>query len=66
MLFLTFLFVSLGFPIALSYPHFMDGNPSLRNSVEGMNPDPRLHTTYFVINPVSIALLNISNFTQFD
>lgn len=49
-----------GFPIALSYPHFMEGDPSLTESVEGIKSDPKLHTTYFVINPESGLPLKLS------
>ncbi|XP_028136382.1 scavenger receptor class B member 1-like isoform X2 [Diabrotica virgifera virgifera] len=42
-----------GFPIALSYPHFLDGNESLSNNVIGMKPDPKLHKSYFIIQPDS-------------
>lgn len=42
-----------GFPIALSYPHFMDSDPTLLEKVEGSHPDPEVHTSYFNIQPVS-------------
>ncbi|XP_054280593.1 scavenger receptor class B member 1-like isoform X4 [Macrosteles quadrilineatus] len=49
-----------GFPIALSYPHFMDGDEELVNNVEGIHPDPNLHSTFFVINPESGLPLQLS------
>ncbi|KAJ8954143.1 hypothetical protein NQ318_005737 [Aromia moschata] len=42
-----------GFPIALSYPHFLDGDKVLSAKVNGMNPDPDKHRSYFVIEPNS-------------
>lgn len=47
------IYVCTGFPIALSYPHFMEGDPELVESAEGINPDPKIHTTHFYVNPVS-------------
>ncbi|CAG9856254.1 unnamed protein product [Phyllotreta striolata] len=42
-----------GFPIALSYPHFLDADKHLSANVTGMNPDPSKHKTYFIIQPES-------------
>ncbi|VVC45242.1 Hypothetical protein CINCED_3A005523 [Cinara cedri] len=42
-----------GFPIALSYPHFYQADPSIIDSVEGMNPDQKVHETYFFVNPLT-------------
>lgn len=43
-----------GFPIALSYPHFLDADKVLFDKVEsGLNPDPEKHRSYFIIEPVS-------------
>ncbi|XP_057659106.1 scavenger receptor class B member 1-like isoform X1 [Diorhabda carinulata] len=42
-----------GFPIALSNPHFLDGDKILSANVIGMNPDPKKHRTFFVIQPDS-------------
>lgn len=42
-----------GFPIALSYPHFLDADPSLLEHVSGgISPDRSKHESYFIINPV--------------
>ncbi|KAK7582273.1 hypothetical protein V9T40_013718 [Parthenolecanium corni] len=49
-----------GFPIALSYPHFYLADPSLREEIEGSNPDPNLHETYFHINPETGTPTNLS------
>lgn len=42
-----------GFPIALSYPHFYKSDPSLKEAVEGLNPQKELHESYFFIQPTS-------------
>ncbi|XP_016838425.1 scavenger receptor class B member 1 isoform X4 [Nasonia vitripennis] len=42
-----------GFPIALSYPHFYDSDPSLLEAVEGLSPVQELHESYFYIQPKS-------------
>lgn len=46
-----------GFPIALSYPHFLDTNESVAQQVEGMKPNRSAHETYFYIQPVSASAL---------
>lgn len=46
-----------GFPIALSYPHFMDADEKVRNMTEGMYPDIKKHESYFMINRVSFIKL---------
>ncbi|KAF2896791.1 hypothetical protein ILUMI_09386 [Ignelater luminosus] len=42
-----------GFPIATSYPHFLDADPSVRDYVEGSHPDPEKHRSYFIVQPES-------------
>lgn len=42
----------MGFPIALSYPHFYESDQKVLDSVEGLKPDHDLHHTFFVINEV--------------
>lgn len=49
-----------GFPIALSYPHFLDCDPVLSEYTEGSNPDRQQHETYFVINPESGLPLDLA------
>ncbi|XP_075219507.1 scavenger receptor class B member 1-like isoform X2 [Lycorma delicatula] len=49
-----------GFPIALSYPHFLHSDPHLITQVDGMKPDPSKHTTYFIVNPESGLPLKLS------
>ncbi|XP_011348650.1 scavenger receptor class B member 1 isoform X2 [Ooceraea biroi] len=42
-----------GFPIALSYPHFYQSDPSLLEVLEGLEPKKELHESYFFIQPKS-------------
>jgi len=49
-----------GFPIALSYPHFLGVDPKVQSEVEGLNPSEEKHGTYFVINEESGLPLNVS------
>lgn len=46
-----------GFPIALSYPHFMDADPKVLNMTQGSRPDPKVHQSHFLINRVSALCL---------
>lgn len=38
-------------PIVLSNPHFMDADPKINESIDGMQPDPEIHTPYCQIHP---------------
>ncbi|XP_002133269.1 scavenger receptor class B member 1 isoform X1 [Drosophila pseudoobscura] len=49
-----------GFPISLSFPHFMNGDVGLQQNVTGMNPDPAQHSSAFVIQPESGLPLSLS------
>lgn len=40
-----------GLPIMISYPHFMEGDDSLFELFEGLEPDRKLHETYADIHP---------------
>lgn len=42
-----------GFPIALSYPHFLDTDQKVFDQVEGVQPNRSDHESYFMIQPVS-------------
>ncbi|XP_059617113.1 scavenger receptor class B member 1-like isoform X2 [Phlebotomus argentipes] len=42
-----------GFPIALSYPHFLDADPSVTKNIIGLKPNKSEHESYFMINPTS-------------
>lgn len=41
-----------GAPGFTSYPHFYEADPSYRDSIEGMKPDPKKHEVYIVLEPV--------------
>ncbi|KAF5286498.1 hypothetical protein FQR65_LT12581 [Abscondita terminalis] len=49
-----------GFPIATSYPHFLEADPSVREHVDGSNPDPAKHKSYFIIEPKSGLPLEVA------
>lgn len=49
-----------GFPIALSYPHFLDTDQRILDAVEGVLPNREKHHTYFVVNEESGLPLNVS------
>ncbi|XP_055599578.1 scavenger receptor class B member 1-like isoform X2 [Uranotaenia lowii] len=49
-----------GFPIALSYPHFHEGDPALLDKVEGISPNESSHGSYFMINSLSGLPLTLS------
>ncbi|XP_037958648.1 scavenger receptor class B member 1 isoform X2 [Teleopsis dalmanni] len=49
-----------GFPISLSYPHFMEGDPDLQNNITGLTPSKEAHSSQFIIQPQSGLPLSIS------
>ncbi|GAB0094391.1 scavenger receptor class B member 1 [Sergentomyia squamirostris] len=42
-----------GFPIALSYPHFLDADPSITNNIVGLRPNRTEHESFFMVQPTS-------------
>ncbi|PNF20583.1 hypothetical protein B7P43_G04867 [Cryptotermes secundus] len=38
-------------PVALSFPHFLKGDPRLLEKMDGLSPDPNKHETNIVIQP---------------
>ncbi|RWS27344.1 Lysosome membrane protein 2-like protein [Leptotrombidium deliense] len=46
-----------GAPIVLSNPHFLGSSADVYTSVEGLNPDPNIHTSYLDIEPRVGAVL---------
>ncbi|XP_014210895.1 scavenger receptor class B member 1 isoform X2 [Copidosoma floridanum] len=38
-------------PVYLSFPHFYKADPKLLDAIVGLNPVPKLHETYFKIQP---------------
>ncbi|KAI4454900.1 scavenger receptor class b type-1 sr-b1 [Holotrichia oblita] len=49
-----------GFPIGLSYPHFLDADQSLLDMVDGLAPNRSNHESYFVIQPESGLPLDLA------
>uniref|UniRef100_A0A1I8N7B3 CD36 family protein n=1 Tax=Musca domestica TaxID=7370 RepID=A0A1I8N7B3_MUSDO len=49
-----------GFPISLSFPHFMDGDPRLQTDITGLEPDKEKHSSEFIIEPESGLPLSLS------
>lgn len=43
-------------PILVSYPHFLMADPVLYKYVSGLKPDPKLHTSFAYIEPVSLKI----------
>lgn len=46
-------------PIVLSTPHFYNGDPLLRQAVEGLNPSAAAHDTFIDIEPMTGAVLRV-------
>jgi hypothetical protein len=46
------LFCFSGIPVALSFPHFLKGDPQLLDKMDGLSPDPNKHESMIVIQPV--------------
>ncbi len=42
-----------GAPVVMSAPHFLHGDPTLWEAVDGLYPDPEIHETYIDIEPTS-------------
>ncbi|XP_055712746.1 scavenger receptor class B member 1 isoform X2 [Phlebotomus papatasi] len=42
-----------GFPIALSYPHFLDADPDITKNIVGLKPNRSEHESFFIIQPTS-------------
>lgn len=38
-------------PAYISFPHFLHGDPKLRERIEGLEPDVNVHSTYLDIHP---------------
>jgi hypothetical protein len=46
-------------PFYISYPHFLSADPYYRRKVDGMHPDPAIHSTELTVEPVSANRLQI-------
>ncbi|XP_041984368.1 protein peste-like isoform X1 [Aricia agestis] len=55
-----------GSPSFLSLPHFLHGDPDLLDKVEGLAPDPDLHTFYFAVEPRLGIPLDVSARFQYN
>ncbi|KAG6454604.1 hypothetical protein O3G_MSEX008760 [Manduca sexta] len=55
-----------GFPIALSYPHFYQGDQVLFSKVQGLHPIKEQHETRFWIQPESGLPLDVSSKFQIN
>lgn len=55
-----------GSPAFLSLPHFLHGDPELRELVRGMDPDPDLHSFYFAVEPRLGVPLDVAGRFQFN
>ncbi|KAI4487171.1 hypothetical protein M0804_005320 [Polistes exclamans] len=51
-------------PSAVSLPHFLNGDPSLLDDVEGLHPNPEKHATRIVIQPDIGMLVGINSRIQ--
>lgn len=40
------------FPIAASFPHFLNGDKALLNSISGLRPSEENHGSYLIVEPV--------------
>jgi hypothetical protein len=45
----------VGVPIMMSYPHFMNAEPSVTEIFEGLHPDAKRHDFFIDIQPVSVS-----------
>ncbi|XP_023349462.1 lysosome membrane protein 2 isoform X2 [Eurytemora carolleeae] len=42
-----------GAPVIISLPHFLDADQDVVDAIQGMNPNPDLHTTFLNIEPLT-------------
>ena len=54
---MSFLF-AIGSPVVFSQPHFLDADPSIIHSVDGVNPNREEHSTLIDVEPVSYTMLS--------
>jgi hypothetical protein len=47
-----------GAPMAISWPHFLHGDPKLLEDVEGLNPDINRHGFFLDFQPVRVVFSN--------
>ncbi|VVC37650.1 Hypothetical protein CINCED_3A019407 [Cinara cedri] len=49
------------FPIAASFPHFLNGDQALMKSISGLNPSEEKHGSYLIVEPVRSATNSRNN-----
>lgn len=47
------------FPIAASFPHFLNAEESVKESIVGLASDKAKHGSFVIVEPVSISLPDI-------
>jgi hypothetical protein len=52
-------------PFYISYPHFLSADPYYRRQVNGMHPNPAIHSTELTVEPVSANRLQIQHGTEY-
>ncbi|XP_076446440.1 lysosome membrane protein 2-like isoform X2 [Babylonia areolata] len=55
-----------GAPVILSLPHFLDGDPDVRNRVFGMNPNRTEHQSVIDIEPMTGVVMNAAKRLQLN
>nr|KAG5697775.1 hypothetical protein BaRGS_026732 [Batillaria attramentaria] len=53
-------------PIVFSLPHFLDGDPDIRNRVIGMNPNRAEHQSVIDIEPITGVVMNAAKRLQIN
>lgn len=53
-------------PVVLSTPHFYNGDPLLREAVDGLSPSAALHDTFLDIEPMTGAVLRVKRRMQIN
>lgn len=55
----------MGAPLAFSFPHLWHTSNKIQSGVDGMNPDPEKHESFFDVNPVKYCLHRFLNYNNF-
>lgn len=50
---MTWFFLLLDIPAAVSLPHFLDADPSLLEDIEGLKPDREKHESFAILQQVN-------------
>lgn len=54
---------NVGFRVAVSFPHFYKGDPSLRDKFDGLEPNATKHQSRLFVEPVNKSYLLNHHFT---